>query len=133
MATKQYQVILDNKRIGITELEKGDAPMGVVFGKLMFDDVTYGYLFLKNYCTENNIGTTDYPEDKLISTRDIPKLRVLDFSGTEIRGLACSISGMDSDEFEITIEGVPYPFYEKEFPHHVRAYNEQFNDGNETS
>jgi hypothetical protein len=130
MANKQYQVVLDNTKIGVTELEKADAPMGVVFGKLTFDDLTYGYDFLKNHCMENNVETTDYPEDKLISTRNIPKIRVIDSWGTEIRGLACSISGMDSDQFEITIEGVPYPFYEEEFPHHVRAYNKQFNRGN---
>jgi len=26
----------------------------------------------------------------------------------------------------IYIEGVPYPFFVEEFPHHVKAYNEQF-------
>lgn len=29
---------------------------------------------------------------------------------------------MDSDAFEIILEGVAYPFYEEEFPHHVQAY-----------
>jgi hypothetical protein len=31
--TKLYTVLLDNQTIGITELEKADAPMGVVFGQ----------------------------------------------------------------------------------------------------
>jgi hypothetical protein len=34
---------------------------------------------------------------------------------------------MDREEFEISLEGIPYPFYEEEFPHHVKAYNEMFN------
>ena len=35
---------------------------------------------------------------------------------------------MDGDEFEITLEGVAYPFFEEEFPHHVKAYNDQFKE-----
>jgi hypothetical protein len=35
---------------------------------------------------------------------------------------------MDSDVFEITILGISYPFFEEEFPHHVRAYNDQFKE-----
>jgi hypothetical protein len=34
---------------------------------------------------------------------------------------------MDSDEFEITIVGIPYPYFETEFPEHVKKYNEKFN------
>ena len=33
---------------------------------------------------------------------------------------------MDSDLFEVTIVGVPYPFYEEEFPYHVNAYKKMF-------
>jgi hypothetical protein len=33
---------------------------------------------------------------------------------------------MDSDVFEFTILGIPYPFYEEQFSHHVKAYNEMF-------
>lgn len=128
MNTKQYQVILDDKKIGVTNLENGDAPMGVVFGELMPDDVISVYAFLKAYCLENKIETRDYPEDRLISTSDIPQLRVVDSLGSEIKGLACSISEMDSDIFEIEIIGIPYPFYEEEFPHHVKAYNELFRE-----
>jgi hypothetical protein len=64
----------------------------------------------------------DYPEDKLISTRTIESLSVLNERGLEIKGVGNQISGMDSDEFEITIEGISYPFYEEEFPHHVNDY-----------
>jgi len=34
---------------------------------------------------------------------------------------------MDSEGFEISIEGIPYPFYEEEFPHHRNEYDEIFN------
>ena len=123
---KYYDILLDNKKIGTTNLEKADAPMGVVFGQIYFTCIGYGYDFFKQYCLAHQIEITDYPEDKLISTRQIPNLQVFDTKGNEIKGMACSIDGMDSDEFQITIIGISYPFYEEEFPHHVKTYNEMF-------
>jgi hypothetical protein len=57
---------------------------------------------------------------------DIPDLKVQDVSGYPIKGLATSISGMDSDYLEISIIGISYPFYQEEFPHHVKAYQDRF-------
>lgn len=34
---------------------------------------------------------------------------------------------MDSDMYEISIEAIPYPFYEEQFPHHVKEYKNIFN------
>ncbi len=103
--------------------------MGVVFGIIRFTNIISGYDFLKKYCLENNTELADhYPEDKLISTRTIENLKVRNENGIEIKGLGNQISGMDGDEFEITLEGVAYPFFEEEFPHHVKAYNEQFKE-----
>ena len=70
----------------------------------------------------------DYPEDKLISTRTIDSLIIRNEQGIEIKGMGNQISGMDSEGFEISIEGIAYPFYEEEFPHHVKAYNEMFKE-----
>lgn len=117
---KRYNVFLEDKMIGTTAFEAADAPMGVIFGKVYFADVIYGYVFFKKYCFENNIGlASDYPKDKLIATRTMKHLRVRNASGTEIEHLGNQISGMDGDVFEITLEGVAYPFFEAEFPHHV--------------
>jgi hypothetical protein len=33
---------------------------------------------------------------------------------------------MDSDSYEITIEGIPYSFYGEEFPAHVKENEERF-------
>lgn len=129
MTTKRYDIFLDDKIIGTTELEKADATMGVVFGHIQFNNIISGYDFLKKYCLENNIELAeDYPEDKLISTRTIENLKVINENGIEIKGIGNQISGMDGDEFEIILEGVPYPFFEEEFPQHVKAYNEQFKE-----
>jgi|SRR5690554_935112 len=129
MTTKRYNIFLDGKIIGTTELEKADAPMGVVFGLIHFIDNILDYKFFKNYCLDNNIELADdYPDEKLISTRTIETLKVINEIGIEIKGLGNQISGMDGEEFEITIEGVAYPFFEDEFPHHVKAYNDQFKE-----
>lgn len=126
---KLYDIFLDNNKIGTTEFEKGDAPMGGVFGKITFINISSGYDFFKTYCVTNDIElVTDYPEDRLILTRTINNLAIKNELGMEIKGVGNQISGMDSDEFEISLEGVPYPFYEEEFPHHVKAYYNQFNN-----
>lgn len=127
MTEKIYDIFLDNIKIGTTELEKADAPMGVVFGKINFIEIVSAYDYLRNYCLENKIKVTDDCEQRLIMTEFIPNLKVVDKNSIEIIGLGTNIEGMDTDIFDITIMGVSYPFYEEEFPHHVKAYNEMFN------
>ena len=122
MTTKRFDIFLDDILIGTTEFDKADATMGVVFGPIHFADNILDYNFFKKYCLDNNIElAADYPDDKLISTRTIGNLKVINENGIEIKGLGNQISGMDGEEFEITLEGVAYPFFEQEFPHHVKA------------
>lgn len=129
MTTKRYDIFLGDKRIGTTELEKADPPMGIVFGQIQLNNLVSGYDFFKGYCLENNIELVyDYPELKSISTRTIDNLKVINENGVEIRGVGNQIIGMDEDEFEITLEGVAYPFFEEEFPHHVKAYGDQLKE-----
>lgn len=123
---KIYNILLDDKRIGTTRLEYADPPMGVVFGKADFVDIDSVYEFFKEYCNKRKIEFTDYPEDKSISTRTIPNLKVTDEGGIEIKGLGSHISGMDSDVYELTIEGVPHPYFGKQFPNHLKDYDERF-------
>ena len=130
MTGQHYTILLDNERIGTTDLEKADAAMGIVFGQINFININSGYDFFKNYCLINNIEATDYPKERLILTMNIPNLKVVDQNGNEITCQGSNVSGMDSDIFEISISGIPYPFYEKEFPHHVKACNEMFKDTN---
>ncbi len=126
---KEYSIYLDSKKIGTTRFEKADAPMGVVFGEIIFVKDEWNYDSIKSYCLANHIEIADdYPEDKLISTRTLDTLKIKNDKGIEIKGVGNQISGMDSDGFEISIEGITYPFYEEEFPHHVKAYNEMFKD-----
>ena len=55
-----YTVLLDNNKIGTTLLENADAPMGVVFGKLIDENNLICYNFLSKYCKDNGIDTTEF-------------------------------------------------------------------------
>ena len=124
---KIYKIFLDDKEIGTSLLEKADAPMGVVIGKLNFIETKFGYDFLKKYCENNQIELAyDYPENKMISTMSIPNLKITNDYGIEIKGIGNQISGMDNEEYQIEIFGIPYPFYEEEFPIHVAEYKSMF-------
>ncbi len=106
-------------------LEKADAPMGVVFGDIEFYEVPSGYEFFKSHCITGGIDiASDNPDEKHILTIDIPTLKIMDLAGVEIKGLGASIDGMDGDAFQVTISGIPYPFYAKEFQHHIQAYED---------
>lgn len=74
---KLYDIFLENIKIGTIELEKVNVPMGCVFGKKTFINISSGYDFFKTNCIANNIElVANYPEDKLILTRTINTLEV---------------------------------------------------------
>jgi hypothetical protein len=122
-----YRVNLDKEEIGTTLLESGDPPMGVVSGKISFHALISAFNFFLNYCRIHDItvNSTD-PEHEFIDTQVIPALRVFRTDGTEIAGQGCCISGFKEEGYEITILGIPYPFYAEEFPLQRRAYDERF-------
>lgn len=124
--SKKYDIFLDCNKIGTTEFEKADVPMGVVFGILNFTEPISGYAFFKQYCIEKSITiVAEFSEEKIIETSTIPGLVVINESGLQINGIGNQISGMDADVFFIMIYGISFPFYEEEFPLHVKAYNEK--------
>ncbi|WP_299261430.1 hypothetical protein [uncultured Aquimarina sp.] len=125
---KIYNILLNGLLIGTTELEKADAPMGVVFGLIEFDGIESPYEFFKDYCLKNNIViNTDDPGYEFIDTQVMSELKVFRQDGMEIKGVAGNaITGMKEDGYEISILGISYPFYEEEFPHHVKEYENMF-------
>jgi hypothetical protein len=126
MNNQIFKVLLSNKVIGVTSLEKADVPMGVLFGHLQLDNIDNGYDFFKSYCLQEHIGFTDDKKDKLITTRHISKLKVIDTDNTEIKGSSISVAGQGKNDFEITIEGVPHNIFGFRFKHHVDHYNNLF-------
>ncbi|MEL7121469.1 MAG: hypothetical protein AAFO07_18620, partial [Bacteroidota bacterium] len=102
---KTYNVLLDGQKIGTTQLEKADAPMGVAFGLIEFIDIESPYQFFKEYCSKNGVTiNTDDPEFEIIDTQDITGLKVLRNDGLEIKGEAGNaISGMKEEGYEILL------------------------------
>lgn len=124
---KTYTIELNGEVIGRTNLEKADASMGVAFGVIKDDNKKVNYEFIKSYCQTYGIDlVSDYPEDKLIETMTIENLKVISPEGVVIKSLGNQIYGMDNDVYEISLQGITYPFYEKEFPHHVKADIDRF-------
>ena len=127
MTEKIYKILLDDKLLGTTKLEFGDPPMGVVFGQINFTEKNVGYDFIKKYCIDNLIDIqTDYPNDKLITTGQIEKLKIYNSENLELVCLGNNIEGMDSDSFTITLLGLDSDVYEKEFPEHIKEYENKF-------
>jgi bifunctional DNase/RNase len=123
---KVYNIVLKNENIGTTELEKADAAMGVVWGDINFLNISSGYEFFKKYCQDHTIELImDDSDDRHIVTAAIPDLKVVDQNGIEIQGHARNVEGRDMDFFEITITAISYPFFEEEFPHHVKQYHDE--------
>lgn len=125
---KTYKVVLGDKEIGTSKLEKADAPMGVAFGLIEFNGIETPYEFFKEYCLKNNIViNTDDPEFEFIDTQVISELKVFRQDGLEIKGDAGNaITGMKDEGYEISILGISYPFYKLEFPHHVEHHENMF-------
>ncbi len=66
MANKQFKILLDDKLIRTTLLEKADVPMGVVFGQIELENIDNAYSFFKSYCLQNQIGFTGDKQDQLL-------------------------------------------------------------------
>ncbi|MFT5261669.1 MAG: hypothetical protein ACI8YQ_000394 [Polaribacter sp.] len=88
--------------------------MGLVFGVVSFTEPNVGYDFIKKYYESNGIELVDDdPDNKFISTRATQNLIAKNERGITIERVGNQISGMDREEFEISLEGIPYPFYEE--------------------
>ncbi|MDO3696013.1 hypothetical protein QVZ41_14265 [Wenyingzhuangia sp. chi5] len=120
---KTYHIELDGMKIGTTQFESADTPMGVVYGKLNFENINSPYELIKQYCLKNKVGiNNDYPEDKFINTMIIPELKVFDSERKELKGLGAYIIGMESEEFEIQFGGITSDLMQSEFKHHYDQY-----------
>lgn len=125
--TERYAVKLYDVVIGYTALEKADPPLGMVSGKMAFENIESGYDFFSVYCkeTESQINV-DYPDFKFIDAESIRGLNIFNAKDIPIVGEVATIRGFDSDSFEIEITGIPKHDYAALFPSHTEAYENQF-------
>src|SRR5690606_37203997 len=117
----RYSVYLNNLRIGYSLLEFADPPMGVVFGKLLLDNIQSGYGYFKSYCQQNGEELVyDDEVEKSLTTTCISALQVCLADGSVIKSeIGTYIEGMDDDGFYVFVLGVPYPFFKEAFPQHA--------------
>jgi hypothetical protein len=116
---KKYNIYLDGNFIGYTHLEKSDAPMGVVFGLVYFENIKSPYDFFTNYCKEHNLSVNyNDPDVKLIDTQVLDGLKIMNENGIEIVGLGTSINGMDNDAYVVEILGIESDLFLNEFQNH---------------
>ncbi|WP_426430077.1 hypothetical protein ACPX19_11120 [Winogradskyella sp. HB-48] len=120
---KTYDIKLSGVKIGTTNFEFADTPMGVVFGKVNFENINSPYELIKEHCIKNGVGINDdYPEDKFINTMVIPELKVFDNEQNELKGWGAYFIGMDNDGFEIQFGGITSDLMQSEFKHHYDEY-----------
>jgi hypothetical protein len=120
---KKYNIELNKVKIGTTNFEFADVPMGVVHGKIFFENVESPYEFFKSHCTKFNVQLNcDEPELKSIDTGIISDLKVYLENGMELIGWGAAIIGMDDEEYEIQFSGISTEIMQTEFKHHYNQY-----------
>lgn len=120
---KKYILELDGRNIGYTKFEFADTPMGVIHGKIIFDQINSPYEFFKDHCIKFNVQiNSDVPKDRFIDTVIIPQLKIFLENGDQLQGWGGAIVGMDSDDFEIQFAGITAELMQTEFKHHFVKY-----------
>ncbi|MGG6230349.1 hypothetical protein [Tenacibaculum sp. SDUM215027] len=120
---KTYRIELNEVKIGTTDFEFADTPMGVIHGKINFENVKSPYELIKNHCKKHNvIININDKKIKFIDTQVIPELKVYLENGTELNGWGGAISGMEKDDFEIQFGGITSEIMQTEFKHHYEQY-----------
>ena len=120
---KKYNIELNKVKIGTTNFEFADVPMGVVHGKIYFENIESPYEHFKNHCTKFDVQLIDNDSNlKSIDTGIIPDLKVFLENGIELIGWGASIIGMDNVEYEIQFSGISAEIMQTEFKHHFDEY-----------
>lgn len=119
-----FMIYFVDTLIGHSALEGGDAPMGVAAGKFV---PTEAFAYLRSRMVYAKDGGGKFNR----SIRVLSNLRATTADGTEV---VCS-GGVEVLEYgdqskplgaEVFCSGIGYPTYAELFPHHVKAYEDQF-------
>jgi hypothetical protein len=117
----RFEIYSNGTLIGRSDLELGDAPMGVAAGR---------FIPLPAYEQIRASVPTDLVKRKTPS-QDHLNLTIRETGGKEVIGSGgvhitdCS-EALGPDGIEVELLGVGYPLYEELFPQHVAAYKKQW-------
>jgi hypothetical protein len=106
----RYEVMEDDVCIGWSELEFGDPPMGVAHGRLYPSDL---YQASRHAGANANLRVRPSGSDEFLQPA----------AGVFVEDLSADLG---PEGIEVSVLGLDAEIYERLFPHHVRAYENQF-------
>lgn len=112
----QFHIYSGESLIGWSELELGDPPMGVAFGK---------FVALPAYETIQSkvVSLAGKDQGGLHLSARLPSGVALEAVGVYIADYSAEAG---EDGLEVSVLGISNPPYDHLFPHHVAAYKRQF-------
>jgi hypothetical protein len=114
----RFEILSDSTVIGYSELELGDAPMGVA-GGVFVPLAAYGGA-IKAAC----VNVRDSSQAHLaLSARLVGGLTLPAVGGVQVLDFSDEL-GLNG--IEVHVVGIPYPMYRELFPKLVEAYEQQF-------
>lgn len=110
-----FEVYSGSMLVGHSNLEHGDPPMGVAFGRFVPNEA---YATIQHQCIENQ------SDQSLLSlVVKTPQGETIECAGVGILDYSRDVG---EEGIEINVLGIPYPAYEILFPKHVALYDERF-------
>ncbi len=113
----RFEIYADNTLIGHSELEFGDPPMGVAFGRFYPTDAYAGF-------QPRFVAAAGADAPGLSVTVRLGGGPVLPCSGGV--GIQDCSAELGAEGIEVSALGISYPAYEELFPQHVASYEAQF-------
>lgn len=112
-----FEVLSGSTLIGHSELEAGDPPMGVAFGRFI---PLPAYDSIKSIVIATSEGEQShlYLSVRLANGSALPAQ-----GGVQLTDLSAELG---PEGLQVSVLGVGYPLYQELFPGHVAAYESQF-------
>lgn len=113
----RFEVFLGSTLVGHSDLELGDAPMGVAFGRFVPNSAYRAF-------QPTVVAACNGPQDHLLL-----EVRLAGGDALPAQGgvqLMDASAEFGSEGMEVSVLGIGYPLYEELFPQHVAAYDAQF-------
>ncbi|MCK9688154.1 hypothetical protein [Scleromatobacter humisilvae] len=116
-----FAVFAGDTLVGHSELELGDPPMGVAFGKFI---PTEGYQLIRHECRTNHAD-----QSALALKVKTPAGEWIPCAGVGVLDDSDHADPGDEPYVEATVLGIPYLVYSELFPAHLAAYEKRFSGG----
>ncbi|HEY1398977.1 hypothetical protein [Roseateles sp.] len=110
---QRFDVLWESLVVGSTELESGDPPMGVAFGRFHPSD---SYVLIRERC----LLDAGIQAQLRLSIRHRDGRVIECLGGVHIQDASTELG---PHEIEVTALGIGYPLYKELFPQHVLAYD----------